>query len=128
MYILLNYSFQALYFTIHVFKLFAALTEFFSKEKQKSSTQLIKKVYDEWLQVFSKDVYLTLFKTYYRLCEHKGFEKPVYLIKLSLIIICFLNLDIVEKFVDCWSLFLNALTHTMDFMDYGVVYMVSMQT
>uniref|UniRef100_A0A1B0GD60 E3 ubiquitin-protein ligase listerin n=1 Tax=Glossina morsitans morsitans TaxID=37546 RepID=A0A1B0GD60_GLOMM len=93
---------MALYFTIHVFKLFAALTEFFSKEKQKSSTQLIKKVYDEWLQVFSRDVYLTLFKTYYRLCEHK---------------------DIVEKFVDCWSLFLNALTHTMDFMDYGVVYM-----
>ncbi|KAL9902258.1 E3 ubiquitin-protein ligase listerin [Glossina fuscipes fuscipes] len=93
---------MTLYFTIHVFKLFAALTEFFSKEKQKSSTQLIKKVYDEWLQVFARDVYLTLFKTYYRLCEHE---------------------DIVEKFVDCWSMFLNALTHTMDFMDYGVVYM-----
>uniref|UniRef100_A0A1A9X109 E3 ubiquitin-protein ligase listerin n=1 Tax=Glossina brevipalpis TaxID=37001 RepID=A0A1A9X109_9MUSC len=92
---------MTLYFTIHVFKLFAALTNFFTKENQKSSIELIKNVYDEWLQVFSSHVHLTLFKTYCRLCEHQ---------------------DIDEKFVDCWSLFLNTLTQTMDYMDYDVVY------
>lgn len=70
---------QTLYFTLQVFKLFASLTEFFNEEKQKSSTELVKSVHDEWLQVFSRDVYLTLFKTFYKICQFQGRIKKYFL-------------------------------------------------
>ncbi|XP_046806997.1 E3 ubiquitin-protein ligase listerin [Lucilia cuprina] len=100
-YALENQDQKTLYFTLHVFKLFAALTSFFAEEKQKSSTELIKNVYDEWIQVFSRDVYLTLFKSFYRICQYQDFT---------------------SNFSDCWEIFLNELTTTMDHMDYGIVY------
>uniref|UniRef100_A0A1I8NVG8 E3 ubiquitin-protein ligase listerin n=1 Tax=Stomoxys calcitrans TaxID=35570 RepID=A0A1I8NVG8_STOCA len=92
---------KSLYFTLHVFKLFLSLTKFFNEEKQKSSTELVKNVHDEWLQVFSRDVYLTLFKTFYKVCQFQ---------------------DIPNDFLDCWEIFLVELTTTMEFMDFGIVY------
>ncbi|KAM7355402.1 E3 ubiquitin-protein ligase listerin [Cochliomyia hominivorax] len=92
---------KTLYFSLNVFKLFAALTSFFEEEKQKSSTELIKNVHDEWIQVFSRDVYLTLFKSFYKICQYQ---------------------DIPSNFSDCWELYLNELTTTMEHMDYGIVY------
>ncbi|XP_075159606.1 E3 ubiquitin-protein ligase listerin [Haematobia irritans] len=92
---------KSLYFIMHVFKLFSSLTKFFNEEKQKSSTELVKNVHDEWLEVFSRDVYLTLFKTFYRICQFQ---------------------DVPSNFQDCWEIFLIELTTTMEFMDFGIVY------
>ncbi|XP_011292059.2 E3 ubiquitin-protein ligase listerin [Musca domestica] len=100
-YALENADQKSLYFTLQVFKLFAALTKFFDEEKQKSSTELLKNVYDEWLNVFSRDVYLTIFKTFYKICQYR---------------------DIKDSFSDCWQVFLVELTATMEYLDYGVIY------
>ncbi|XP_073835872.1 E3 ubiquitin-protein ligase listerin-like isoform X2 [Musca autumnalis] len=100
-YALENADQKSIYFTLQVFKLFAALTKFFHEEKQKSSTELLKNVYDEWLNVFSRDVYLTIFKTFYKICQYQ---------------------DIKPNFMDCWEVFLIELTSTMEYLDYGIIY------
>lgn len=51
-------------FIAAIFRLFSAVTKFFEEEKIRSSTELLTNVYEEWDNVFAKDVNLVLLKTF----------------------------------------------------------------
>lgn len=59
-------SFQIAIFTAAVYKLFTVLYEFINSENEKSSTNLLKDVIEEWEQIFAKDVNLILLKCFMR--------------------------------------------------------------
>ncbi|XP_017072343.1 E3 ubiquitin-protein ligase listerin [Drosophila eugracilis] len=88
-------------FVVAVYQLFAALIKFIRSEKQKSSTELLKNVIDEWESLFAKEVNVVLFKSYYQLTHetsvHPGFQA-------------------------CYEAILERLTPTLELLDYSFVY------
>lgn len=51
-------------FIAAIYRLFSAVTKFFTEEKTKSSTDLLTNVIEEWDNVFAKDVNLVMLKAY----------------------------------------------------------------
>ncbi|XP_038115806.1 E3 ubiquitin-protein ligase listerin isoform X1 [Culex quinquefasciatus] len=51
-------------FVASIYRLFSAVTKFFTDEKIKSSTEMLTNVIEEWDNVFAKDVNLVLLKAY----------------------------------------------------------------
>lgn len=48
------------------------MTKFFEEEKIRSSTELLTNVYEEWDNVFAKDVNLVLLKTFINIVKDVG--------------------------------------------------------
>lgn len=83
--------------------MFGALIEFIRSEKQKSSTELLKNVIDEWDSLFAKEVNVVLFKAYYQL-THEASVEP--------------------GFQACYEAMLERLTPALELLDYSFVYAV----
>ncbi|XP_017127246.1 E3 ubiquitin-protein ligase listerin [Drosophila elegans] len=88
-------------FVAAVYQLFAALIEFIHSEKQKSSTELLKNMIDEWDSLFAKEVNVVLFKSFYQL-THEATLEP--------------------GFQACYEALLERLTPTLELLDYSFVY------
>ncbi|KAH8259572.1 hypothetical protein KR026_006780 [Drosophila bipectinata] len=88
-------------FVVSVYQLFAALIEFIRSEKQKSSTELLKNMIDEWESLFAKEVNVVLFKSYYQLTHETSVE---------------------PGFQACYDAVLAHLTPTLELLDYSFVY------
>ena len=63
---------KVLTFSASVFRLFLTMMKFVASEKQKSSTEMLKNVIDEWESLFAREVHLVLFKSFYSLCNLEG--------------------------------------------------------
>ncbi|KAH8258638.1 hypothetical protein KR038_003248 [Drosophila bunnanda] len=88
-------------FVVAVYQLFGALIEFIRSEKQKSSTELLKNVIEEWDSLFAKEVSVVLFKAYYQL-THEASVEP--------------------GFQACYEAMLESLTPALELLDYSFVY------
>nr|NP_730427.1 listerin E3 ubiquitin protein ligase 1 [Drosophila melanogaster]Q9VW09.2 RecName: Full=E3 ubiquitin-protein ligase listerin; AltName: Full=Listerin E3 ubiquitin protein ligase 1; AltName: Full=RING-type E3 ubiquitin transferase listerin [Drosophila melanogaster]AAF49146.2 listerin E3 ubiquitin protein ligase 1 [Drosophila melanogaster] len=88
-------------FIVAVYELFAALIDFIRSEKQKSSTELLKNMIDEWDSLFAKEVNLVLFKSYY-LLTHEVSVDP--------------------GFQACYEALLEQITPVIERLDYSFVY------
>ncbi|XP_017135075.1 E3 ubiquitin-protein ligase listerin [Drosophila miranda] len=88
-------------FIVAVYQLFAALISFIRTEKQKSSTEVLKNMVDEWDSVFAKEVNVVLFKSYYHLTHETNVESGIQ---------------------TCYKALLERLTPTLELLDYGFVY------
>ncbi|KAH8303692.1 hypothetical protein KR018_011703 [Drosophila ironensis] len=88
-------------FLVAVNQLFAALIQFIRSEKQKSSTELLKNVIDEWDSLFAREVNVVLFKSYYQL-THEASVEP--------------------GFQACYEAILERLAPTLELLDYSFVY------
>jgi len=86
---------------VAVFQLFATLITFIRSEKQKSSTEMLKNVVDEWESLFAREVNVVLFKSYYQL-THDTTVQPESLV--------------------CYEALLERLMPTMELLDYSFVY------
>ena len=68
-----NYDSRKVFtFSCSVFRLFSAMVNFVVSEKRKSSTEMLKNVIEEWENLFSREVHLVLFKSFYTLCNLEG--------------------------------------------------------
>jgi E3 ubiquitin-protein ligase listerin len=65
-------------FMAAIYRLFAALTQFVTVEKTKSSTADLSKMIEEWENVFARDVNLVLLKTYINMISDKNGEFGLY--------------------------------------------------
>ncbi|XP_016959436.2 E3 ubiquitin-protein ligase listerin [Drosophila biarmipes] len=88
-------------FVVSVYQLFASLIEFIRSEKQKSSTELLKNMIDEWDSLFAKEVNVVLFKSFYQLTHETSVE---------------------PGFQACYEAMLERLTPTLELLDYSFVY------
>ena len=61
-------------FIVGVFKLNSAISKFFATEKTKSSTQLLKKMIEEWDKVFAREINLVLIKALVHIIKSAGGE------------------------------------------------------
>jgi len=95
---------QTSLFVVAVYQLFASLIEFVRSEKQKSSTELLKNMIDEWDSLFAKEVNVVLFKSFYQLTHETSVE---------------------PGFQACYEALLERLTPTLELLDYSFVYSVS---
>lgn len=86
-----------------VYELFAALIDFIRSEKQKSSTELLKNMIDEWDSLFAKEVNLVLFKSYYLLTH---------------------EISVDPGFQACYEALLEQITPAIERLDYSFVYSV----
>ncbi|KAL7734397.1 hypothetical protein ACLKA6_010729 [Drosophila palustris] len=89
------------FFIVAVFQLFATLINFIRSEKQKSSTEMLKNVVDEWESLFAREVNVVLFKAYYQL-THDTTVQP-------------------ESRV-CYEALLERLMPALELLDYSFVY------
>ncbi|EDV97987.1 E3 ubiquitin-protein ligase listerin [Drosophila grimshawi] len=89
------------FFVVAVYQLFATLITFIRSEKQKSSTQLLKNVIDEWESLFAREVNVLLFKSYYDLTHESTVPT--------------------ERRV-CYEALLERLMPGLEMVEYGFVY------
>lgn len=59
-------------FIAAIFKLNATLFKFIRSEKEKSSTELLKNIIEEWEKVFAREVNLVLIKSFIHIINHLG--------------------------------------------------------
>lgn len=67
-----SFRFQISIFVASIYRLFSAVTKFFTDEKIKSSTEMLTNVIEEWDNVFAKDVNLVLLKAYINIVKDIG--------------------------------------------------------
>ncbi|XP_030373651.1 E3 ubiquitin-protein ligase listerin [Scaptodrosophila lebanonensis] len=89
------------FFIVAVYQLFATLVTFVRSEKQKSSTETLKTVIDEWENLFAREVNVVLFKSYYEITH---------------------DVEVEPDFRACYEALLELITPTIEFVDYGFVY------
>ncbi|XP_030078799.1 E3 ubiquitin-protein ligase listerin isoform X2 [Drosophila hydei] len=89
------------FFIVAVFQLFATLISFIRSEKQKSSTELLKNVIDEWESLFAREVNVVLFKSYYKLTH---------------------EIDVAPDFRGCYAALLERILPALELMDYSFIY------
>lgn len=86
-----------------VFKLFSKLSDFVQFEKEKSSTQMLTNMIEEWESLFAREVNVVLFKSYYKL-THETVVEP--------------------EFRACYRALLNRIIPALELMDYRYIYEV----
>ncbi|XP_034103440.1 E3 ubiquitin-protein ligase listerin isoform X1 [Drosophila albomicans] len=89
------------FFIVAVYQLFASLVNFIRAEKQKSSTEMLKSVVDEWESVFAREVNVVLFKSYYELTY---------------------DANVPPENRVCYELLLERLMPSIEMLDYSFVY------
>ncbi|EDW69877.1 E3 ubiquitin-protein ligase listerin [Drosophila virilis] len=89
------------FFVVAVFQLFASLNSFIRSEKQKSSTELLKNVIDEWESLFARMVNVVLFKSYYKLTHEAGVQ---------------------PEFRVCYEALMESLMPALEVLDYSFIY------
>ena len=98
-------NFQISFFMSAVYQLFASLMCFIYSEKQKSSTEMLKNVIDEWDTLFAREVNVVLFKSFYQVTNEEA------------------NVD--KDFLVCHQALLESIIPTLEFIDYSFIYSVS---
>ncbi|ALC44763.1 l-3-76BDr [Drosophila busckii] len=89
------------FFIVAVYQLFATLVTFVRSEKQKSSTEMLKNVIDEWESLFAREVNVVLFRTYYELTHEPTVQSDMQA---------------------CYAALLERLMPTLELLDYSFVY------
>ncbi|XP_055844487.1 E3 ubiquitin-protein ligase listerin [Episyrphus balteatus] len=89
-------------FVAAVYKLHKAFADFIKAEKTKSSTEVLSNVIDEWENLFSPEVNIVLFKSFYNFVT--------------------LNSDDSENYSSCYLTTLNEIAASIQSLDYAVVY------
>ncbi|EDW76782.1 uncharacterized protein Dwil_GK19431 [Drosophila willistoni] len=90
------------FFMSAVYQLFASLMRFIYSEKQKSSTEMLKNVIDEWDTLFAREVNVVLFKSFYQVTNEEA------------------NVD--KDFLVCHQALLESIIPTLEFIDYSFIY------
>ncbi|XP_055909691.1 E3 ubiquitin-protein ligase listerin [Eupeodes corollae] len=89
-------------FVAAVFKLHKAFADFIKAEKTKSSTEVLSNVIDEWENLFSPEVNVVLFKSFYNFVSLYGKDS--------------------DKYSSCYLTMLNEIAASVQSLDYAVVY------